>query len=191
MDEPRVAIKDLLARTEEEMKRTVEKMRADYGALRTGRANPYLVESVKVEYYGSMVPLKQLAALSVPEARILEIRPWDPSSLEAIEKALLQSDIGITPANDGKAIRLNFPAMTEDRRKEMVKLVGKIAENYRVSLRNARRDCVEKLRKAEKARELTEDDRRREEEAVQKLTDAYIKKIDEILAAKEKEILEV
>lgn len=191
MDDIQSGVKNLLAATEEEMRRALEKLRGEYGALRTGRANPHLLEAVKVEYYGSQVPLKQVAAISVPEARVIEIRPWDPSALAEIDKALQKSDLGIPPASDGKVIRLNFPTMNEQRRKELVKVVGKVAETYRVALRNLRRDAVERLKKAEKAKELAEDDRRREEEAVQRLTDLYIKKVDESLASKEKEILEV
>ena len=191
MENTEAGVKQLLGSTEQEMKHTLEKMAAEYGNLRTGRANPHLIEGVKVEYYGSLVPIKQVAAVSVPEARIIEIRPWDPSSLEAIEKALQKSDLGIPPSSDGKAIRLNFPAMNEQRRKELVKVIGKVAETYRVALRNTRRESVERLKKAEKAKELSEDDRRRDEEAIQKLTDVYIKKVDDALASKEKEILEV
>ena len=191
MDNVEAGVKNLLGNMEQEMKKVIDKMNAEYGALRTGRANPQLLESIKVEYYGSLVPLKQVAALSVPEARTIEVRPWDPSSLEAIEKSLQKSDLGIPPSSDGKVIRLNFPAMNEQRRKDLVKVVGKVAETYRVALRNVRRDSVEKLKRAEKAKELAEDDRRRDEEHIQKLTDLYNKKIDDTLASKEKEILEV
>lgn len=185
------SIQQLQAKTEEEMKKCLEKCQGELSALRTGRANPQLLDSIKVEYYGTMVPLRQIAALSVPEPRTLEIRPWDPSSLEAIEKAIQKSDLGVNPSSDKEHIRLNFPALNEERRKEMVKVVRKIAEDFRVAVRNERRGALEKLKKAEKAKEISEDDLKSLEDRIQKLTDLYVEKLDEMLASKEKEILSV
>jgi len=184
-------VASLPADTESRMKGRLEKFRADLAAVRTGRANPQILDSVRVECYGQVMPLKQVAAVSVPEARTLEIRPWDPSTLEAIEKSLQKSDLGIPPQNDGKAIRLQLPSMTEERRKEMVKTLGRMAEEARVTLRNERRDSLESLKKAEKAKEISQDELKRMEETVQKLTDVYIKKLDEMLALKEKEVTTV
>ena len=184
-------IRELVAKAEKEMQGRIEKLKGEFGALRTGRANPQILEGIKVEYYGQPVPLKQVAAVTVPEGRVLEIRPWDPAVLADIEKALQKSDLGIPPQSDGKAIRLQLPVLTEERRKDMVRVVRKIAEDYRVALRNERRDILEKLKKAEKTKELSEDDLKRHEGEIQKLTDGYIKKVDELLAAKEKEITTV
>lgn len=181
-------MEDALRRTEEQMKARLEKFRAELAGVRTGRANPQLLDSIRVEYFGQSVPLKQVAAVSVPEARTLELRPWDPTVLEAMEKALQKSDLGVPPQNDGKALRLQLPAMTEERRREIVKLVGRMAEEARVGLRNGRRDAIEGLKKAEKAKQLSEDQRKRAEEAVQKLTDGFVRQVDEVLAQKEKEI---
>ncbi|MBI4056957.1 MAG: ribosome recycling factor [Elusimicrobia bacterium] len=184
-------LQQLIIKTEEVMKSRIEKMKNDFGLLRTGRANPQLVEGIRVEYYGSQVPLKQVAAISLGDARSIEIRPWDPSSLEAIEKALQKSDVGITPTNDGKMIRLNIPTMTEERRKDLIKVIRKMAEDFKVTLRNDRRDAIEKLKKAEKGKEISEDERIRQENLIQKLTDTYIKKIDDTLSSKENEILTI
>lgn len=182
---------DIPAATEDLMKGRLDKFRSELASVRTGRANPQLLDAVKVESYGSLLPLKQVAAVSVPDARTLEIRPWDPSVLEAVEKALQKSDLGVPPQNDGKLIRLQMPAMTEERRKELVKLLGRAAEEARVALRNERRDAMEKLKRSEKAKELSQDDKKRLDEAIQKLTDSFIKKVDEALAQKEKEVTTV
>ena len=176
---------------EEQMKKRIDRLKGDLGQLRTGRANPQILEPIKVEAYGSSMPLKQVAAVSVPEARTLEIRPWDPAQLDAVEKALQRSDLGIPTQNDGHVVRLILPPMTEDRRKDLVKVAGKTAEEARVAMRSDRRDAIEKLKKAEKAKELSQDALKRQEESVQKLTDSYIKKVDEMLALKEKEITTV
>lgn len=181
-------MENVQAKTESQMKLRLDKFFSDLAGVRTGRANPQILDPIKVDCYGQLMALKQLAAISVPEARTLEIRPWDPSTLEAIDKALQKSDLGIPPQNDGKMIRLQLPSMTEERRKEMVKVLGKMAEEARVALRNERRDAIEALKKAEKAKEISEDERKRQEESIQKLTDAYIKKVDEALAQKTKEV---
>jgi len=184
-------IKTILAQGEEPMKRTLEKMRADLGAIRTGRASVALVEGIKVESYGTMMPLNQLANMSTPDAKTIEIRPWDISQLVNIEKAIQKSDIGLTPANDGKIIRLGVPALTEDRRKELVKGIHKLTEEFRIAIRNERRQIVENIKKAEKDKKITEDERKKSEIDSQKLTDMYMKKIDELLASKEKDLMEV
>lgn len=182
---------DILSKTEHLMKGRLEKFRADLSAVRTGRANPQLLDGVKVESYGTLLPIRQVAAISVPEGRTLEIRPWDPSNLEAIEKALQKSDIGVPPQNDGKLIRLQMPAMTEERRKELVKLLGRSAEEARVAMRNERRDAMEKLKKSEKAKEISEDDHKRLDDSIQKLTDSFIKHVNEALVQKEKEVVTI
>ena len=186
--EDAINLKDLLDETELEMEEKLEKLRGEFGALRTGRASPQFVEGVKVEYYGALVPLKQVASISVSEGRTLEIRPWDPTALPEIDKALNKADLGIPPQSDGKLIRLTMPALTAERRQDMVKVVRKMGEETKIAIRNIRRDYLEKIKKAEKAKELTEDDVTREEHSVQKLTDGCIAKVDEQLAAKEKEI---
>lgn len=180
-----------LGHMESSMKERMSKLAKDFAVLRTGRANPLVLESVKVEYYGQLVPLKQVAAVSVPEARVLEIRPWDPTALPEIEKALQKADLGAMPQNDGKMLRLTMPSMTEDRRKDMVKQVKKIGEEFRVAIRNDRHEALEKLKKAEKAKEISEDEARGLEVRIQKATDAYIAKIESELVAKEKEITTV
>lgn len=184
-------IKDILAANEEQMKRTLEKLRSDFATLRTGRASTALLENVRVEYYGALTPLNQLASVAAPEPRTLEIRPWDKSALQPIERAIHQSNLGLTPNNDGSIIRLILPTLTEERRKDLIKAIRKMAEEFRVAVRNERRDAVERLKKAEKSKEITEDDREKAEHDVQKMTDGYVKKIDDLLASKERDILEV
>ncbi len=185
------AVNAVVSRMEESMKERLSKLAKEYSVLRTGRANPAVLESVKVEYYGQSVPLKQVAAISVPEARVLEIRPWDPTALAEIDKAIQKSDLGVPPQNDGKIIRLIMPSMTEERRKDLVKVAKRIGEDFRVAVRNDRHDALEKIKKAEKAKEITEDDARTLEARVQKITDACIKDIDQEVSRKEKEIVTV
>lgn len=182
--------KQVISFCEDLMKKTVEKFRGELASVRTGRATASLLDSIKVESYGSMMSVNQLASISVPEPRTIEIRPWDVSQLPAIEKAILKSELGITPQNDGKAIRLGLPPLTQERRGELVKSAHKLAEDFRVAVRNERRDALEKSKKLEKESSLSEDARKKLDSDVQKLTDAYIKKIDEFLAIKEKEIKE-
>ncbi len=184
-------LNNILADTEKLMKRTIDKVNSDFSTVRTGRASPALLDSIKVKAYGSDVPLQQVGNVAVTEARVIEIRPWDTSVLPEIEKAILSANMGVTPNSDGKIMRLVFPALNEERRKEMVKIVKKLAEDFRVSLRNERRDAIEKMKKEEKDQVISKDIRVSGEEKVTGLTNAYIKKVDEILAAKEKEILEV
>jgi len=183
--------KSILSSVESLMQKTVDKMKSDFSTLRTGRASAAILENIKVEYYGALTPLNQVAAIAVPEPRMIEIRPWDKSVFQAIEKAIQKSDLGLNPNNDGSAIRLQIPALTEERRKDLIKVMRKLAEEYRVTVRNERRDAVEQLKKSEKAKEIAEDERKLGEQDIQKLTDAFVKKIDEMLAAKERDIMEV
>ena len=184
-------ISELLNKTKTNMAAVSEKLKKDLGTLRTGRANPQMVENVRVEYYGVPTPLKQMAMINVTDARTLEIQPWDTTAMKEIEKALQQADLGVTPTNDGKIIRIIFPPMTEDRRKTLVKTISKMTEDYKVNVRNERRDSIEKLKKAQKAGEITEDDCKRYEVDAQKATDAAIANIDKIVAEKEKEIMTI
>jgi ribosome recycling factor len=181
----------IITASDEHMKKTFDKMKSDFGTIRTGRASTALLENVRVEYYGSMTPLNQLATIAAPEPRALEIRPWDKGALQPIERAIHQSNLGLTPNNDGTIIRLQMPMMTEERRKDLIKVARKMAEEFRVAVRNERRDAVERFKKQEKAKEITEDDRKTGEQDIQKMTDTYVKKIDDYLAAKERDILEV
>lgn len=180
-----------LKKADETMARRVDHMCKEFSEIRAGRANPAVLDKVKVDYYGAPTPVNQLAAVSVTEARTLTIQPWDVSVLRQIEKAIQTSEIGINPQNDGKIIRLIFPPLTEDRRKEIVKDVQKIAEETKIQVRNARRDTIEKLKAMKKAGELTEDDLKQGEKKTQDLTDKYIKNIDKFSADKQKEILEI
>lgn len=174
---------------EEKMNKTVAALEKEYGSIRAGRANPAILDRVTVDYYGTPTPIIQMAAVSVPEARMLQIQPWDASTLKDIEKAILASDIGITPANDGKIIRISFPALTEERRKELVKDINKMAEDSKVAIRSIRRDIIDKLKAMKKNNEITEDDVKKGETDAQKLTDKFVNKLDEVAAAKEKEVM--
>ena len=180
-----------LKKAEERMNRRLDHMCQDFSEIRAGRANPAVLDKIKVDYYGTPTPVNQLAAVSVTEARTLTIQPWDASVLKQVEKAIQTSDIGINPQNDGKIIRLIFPPLTEDRRKEIVKDVQKIAEETKVQIRNVRRDTIEKLKSMKKTGDLTEDDLKLGEKKTQDLTDKFVKNIDKISADKQKEILEM
>ena len=173
------------------MGKTVNALVSEYGAIRAGRANPQILDKLAVDYYGTPTPINQLGSISVAEARVLVVQPWDKSVLKAIEKAIQTSDIGINPQNDGSVIRLTFPPLTEDRRKELAKEIQKIGENSKVAVRSIRRDCVDKLKAMKKASEITEDDLKDGEKEVQKITDNFIKEIDDLAAAKAKEIMEI
>lgn len=181
----------LLTETKEKMTKIEQGFQRELGTIRAGRANAGLLDRIQVLYYGIPTPLNQIAQISIPEPRVLMITPFDKTALQDIEKALLQSDIGISPNNDGNIIRLVIPQLTEDRRKELAKQVGKESENTKVSVRNVRREAIDVLKKAEKNKELTSDDVHGYEEDIQKLTDASIKNIDAIAAEKEKELLDV
>ena len=176
---------------QKEMDGSVSALRKELTKLRTGRASTSLLEHVIVEYYGANTPLNQLATLSAPEPRLLVVQPFDRSAMGEIEKAILKSDLGLTPNNDGKIIRIPIPALTEERRKELVKHVKKIAEEFRVSLRNHRRVAIEHLKEAEKKKEITTDDSKHGHDRVQKITDDFIGRIDKIVKAKEEEVMEV
>jgi len=184
-------IDEVLAEVRERMKKTIEALQDDLLTLRTGRASPALVERLPVEYYGTPTPLNQIASIAVPEPRLLVIRPWDPSALAAIERAILKSDLGLTPSNDGKLIRLNIPRLTEERRRDLVKLVSKRVEEARVSVRNLRRDALNDLKDFEKEKMISEDDFFMGKEEIQKLTDEFVDKIDAIGRRKEEEVMEV
>lgn len=184
-------MKELLKNTEEKMNKTVGVLERDYKSIRAGRANASVLDRVTVDYYGCPTPIQQMAAVSVPEPRILMIQPWDASTLKEIEKAILTSDIGINPQNDGRVIRLSFPPLTEERRKEIVKDVHKTAEESKVAVRNTRRDAIEKLKALKKNNTITEDDVADGEKKIQNLTDKYCKEIDSLAAVKEKEIMEI
>lgn len=184
-------IDDVLQELEDGMKASIQALEDDLSVIRTGRATPALVEKLSVEYYGQPAPLMQLASISVPEPRSLLIKPFDASSLKDIEKAIQVSDLGLTPNNDGKSIRLNLPALTEERRIELVKVVGHRLEEARVSVRNVRRDSIKDMREFEHEKMISEDDLKRGEESAQKLTDKYIEQINDIGNKKESEIMEV
>ena len=184
-------MKELLNVTEEKMNKTLAALDRDYKSVRAGRANVSVLDRITVDYYGAPTPIQQMAAVSVPEPRILMIQPWDASTLKDIEKAILISDIGINPQNDGRVIRLAFPPLTEERRKEIVKDVKKFAENSKVVIRNTRRDALEKLKGLKKNNVITEDDEANGEKKIQNLTDRFCKEIDDLAGIKEKEILEI
>lgn len=182
---------NILQEADVKMKKTVEATRMEFATIRTGKASASLVDSIKVEYYGTSTPLKQLATISTPEARLIIIHPWDSSCLGAVEKAIMTSDLGLVPNNDGKVIRISVPQLTEERRGELTKVVKRIAEDGRVAVRSIRRDAVETLRQKEKEGAITVDQRFKSQGTAQELTDRYIGEIDRILADKEKEIKEV
>lgn len=184
-------MQQLLKNTEEKMEKTIAALERDYKAVRAGRANASVLDRITVDYYGVPTPIQQMAAVSVPEARTLVIQPWDATTLKEIEKAILMSDIGINPQNDGRVIRLGFPPLTEERRKEIVKDVRKKGEDSKVALRNQRRDALDKLKALKKANEITEDDESNGEKKIQNITDKFCKEVDDLAAIKEKEIMEI
>lgn len=176
---------------EVKMKKSIEAYRNELDTVRAGRANPNVLSRINVDYYGSPTPVNQIGSITVPDARTIVIQPWDSTTLKGIEKAILASDIGITPANDGKVIRLVFPQLTEDRRKELKKQVSKLGEDAKVAIRNIRRDAMDKAKDMKKNGDMTEDEQKSSEKSVQDLTDKFIKEIDGITANKEKEIMEI
>lgn len=181
----------MLAPFEDKMKKTIDQLDKEYGTIRAGRASPAVLDKVHIDYYGVPTPIQQVGTISVAEARILVIQPWDKSLLKAIEKAIQASDLGINPQNDGNVLRIEFPRPTEERRKELCKQVSKYGEEAKVAIRNVRRDAIDKAKAMKKSGELTEDDLAGAEKDVQTLTDRYCKLVDERVAAKEKEILEI
>jgi ribosome recycling factor len=184
-------IDELLTDSKEHMEKSVDATRSKFGSVRTGRATTALLDRINVDYYGAQTPLKQLATVSAPEARLLTVQPYDKGSIKSIERAILESDVGLTPNNDGQIIRLQVPELTEERRKQLVKVVRNLAEEGRVAIRNIRRDTMHDLRELRDAGEAGSDDEHRAEEALQKLTDQKITELDALLKAKEEEILEV
>lgn len=181
----------ILEELEEKMKNNIAFFEKSLSRVRTGRASLSLLDGIKVDYYGAPTPLNQLATLSIPDSQTILISPWDKTALGAVEKGILKSDLGLTPSNDGKVIRINVPPLTEQRRKELVKVVKKMAEDCRVSVRNARRDANNELKKLKNDGDISEDEFHAKQDEVQKITDEYIEKIDKILAAKEAEIMEI
>lgn len=184
-------IDDVKADAENKMKKTLDALKRELMTIRTGRASPALIEPLKVDYYGTATPLQQIAAISAPEARLLMIKPYDQSCLHAIEKAILKSDLGLTPMNDGKLIRLAIPPLTEERRRELTKIVHKHAEEARVALRNIRRDSLKDLEEMEEEKMISEDQHFKGKEMLQELTDKYCARVDEVARAKDAEIMEV
>ena len=184
-------VDELISDAEKRMHASVEHTKTEFNSVRTGRASASLLDRVQIDYYGQQTPLKQLATINVPEPRMLTIQPFDPNSVKSIERAIQESDLGLTPSNDGKIIRLPIPQLTEERRKELVKVVRGIAEEGRVAVRNIRRDAIHHLKELSNKGEVGEDEERRAEEHVQKLTDGHTKTIDEVLQHKEAEIMEV
>jgi ribosome recycling factor len=184
-------VDDIISELQDSQTKAVEAFKRELGRVRTGRANLAVLEPVRVEYYGSKVPLNQVASVSIADARLIVIKPWDKSTIPEIEKAINIAEIGLTPQSDGELVRLPIPALTEERRRDLVKQTKKLAENAKVSVRNHRRDANDILKEAEKSKDISEDDKKRGLERTQKETDKFIEKIDEILAEKEKEIMEV
>lgn len=181
----------IFSKTKEKMEKCLNSLERDYKAVRAGRANPAILDRVTVDYYGTPTPINQMAAISVPEPRMLMIQPWDSSTLKEIEKAINTAEIGINPSNDGKVIRLVFPPLTEERRKELVKDIAKRAEEAKVAIRNVRRDAMDDLKKLKKNNEITEDDQKTGEKKLQDITDSYVKEAEEMEKKKEQEILSI
>ena len=184
-------IEEVKADAENKMKKTLDALKRELNTVRTGRASPTLLEPIRVDYYGQPTPLVQVASVTVPEARLLQIKPFDPSTISAIEKAILKSDLGLTPNNDGKLIRLPIPALTEERRREFTKVVHKYAEEARIALRNVRRDGLKDMEEMEKEKMISEDQHFRGKESLQQVLDKYVARVDEMSKAKETEIMEV
>ncbi|ATY84998.1 ribosome recycling factor [Kyrpidia spormannii] len=182
---------DLLKQAEERMNKSLQALKKEFASVRAGRATPGLLDKVTVEYYGTSMPIHQLASITAPEPRLLVIQPWDKGALAEIEKAILKSDLGLTPTNDGQVIRLAIPQLTQERRQELARMVRKLAEESRVAIRNIRREANDEIKKSEKDGSVSEDEGRRLQERIQGLTDRFIEEIDRLLAAKEKEITEV
>ena len=184
-------MKEVIAKAEEKMKKTVSVLTEEYKAIRAGRANPAVLDKIMVDYYGAPTAINQLAAVSATEARVLTVQPWDASVCRAIERAIQTSDLGINPQSDGKTIRLIFPQLTEERRRDLVKDIAKMSEESKIAIRSIRRDAIDKLKTMKKNSELTEDDLKQAEKKTQDLTDKYCKEIDGLFAKKEKELMEI
>jgi len=184
-------IQELRKKTNDRMQGAIDALKKEFAAVRTGRASLGLLDGIIVDYYGTPTPVQQLASLSIPESRQIAIQPWEQRLIPEIEKAIMKSDLGLTPMNDGKIIRINIPILTEERRKQLVKIVKKRAEESKIGVRNIRRDSNEELKKLEKDEHISEDDVKKEHDEIQKITDSFVKKIDELLVHKENEIMEV
>ncbi len=184
-------INEVLQETRDRMQKSLKAFEKDLTTVRTGRASQALLDGVRVDYYGTLTPLNQMASISIPESRLITVKPWDISVINDVEKAILKANLGLTPSNDGKLIRISIPPLTEDRRKEIAKSVAQTCEEYRVAMRNIRRDSNENLKDLQKEGDISEDDSFKAQKQVQELTDQFIKKIDDMFAEKEKEILEV
>lgn len=184
-------VDDILEGTKSNMDKSIDNLRAELAGVRTGKANPALLDSIKVSYYGQTVPLKQIANIAVPDPRLITIQPWDKSIVSEVEKAIMASELGLNPQSDGTLIRLPIPALTEERRKDLVKLVKRIAEDTKVAIRNIRRDANDKIRKMEKDHTISEDEMHTNQDEVQTITNSFTEKVDHIIEAKEKEILEI
>lgn len=184
-------IDSIISEAGEKMDKTVDALKKELQKIRTGRASLNLLDDIRVDYYGTPTPLNQIASLSVPESRLITIQPWDPSAVKEIEKAIMKSNLGLTPSSDGKIIRINIPPLTEDRRKDIVKQVNKLCEEYRIAVRNIRRDANDSLKSLKKDGDASEDDVSKAFDEIQKLTDEHVKQIDDLYKTKEKEILEV
>ncbi len=178
-------------RAEQSMEKALEHLRHELATIRTGKASPALLDVIHVEYFGSKVPLKQVATIAAPEPRLLTVQPWDKSIIPEIEKAIQASELGLNPQNDGSLIRIPIPPLTEERRRDLVKVVRRMGEECKIAVRNARRDANDRIRKLEKSHEVSEDDARKAHDEVQKITDRFVEKVDEIVAAKEKEVMEI
>lgn len=183
--------KDVINDMKSHMEKSVESLRREYQKVRTGRANTGLLDEIRVDFYGNPSPLNQVATLAIPEPRTITIQPWESKMIPVIEKAILNANLGFTPSNDGKLIRINLPPLTEERRKEIVKSLKKTAEDAKIAIRNIRRDAIDGLKKLEKDKKISEDDLKRGEKEVQDVTNVYVAKVDEVLAHKEKEVMEV
>jgi ribosome recycling factor len=184
-------IEDIYNDTKDKMNKSIEALKTELAKIRTGRASLSMFDGIKADYYGAATPINQIASIAVPESRLVTIQPWDAAAIKEIERAVLKSDLGLTPSNDGKIIRLAIPPLTEQRRKEIVKTVNKVCENYKVAIRNIRRDANDLLRKLKKEGEIAEDQAFKSQDDVQKITDDYIKKIDAVYKEKEAEVLEI
>ncbi len=184
-------IKEILSTAQTKMQKTIEVLRVDLASVRAGRASVSLLDKVMVEYYGTPTPVNQVASVTVPEPRMIVIQPWEKNLLKDIERAIMKSDLGLNPNSDGSVIRLNLPQLTEERRKELVKTVHKKAEDARVSIRNLRREANDFVKKAEKAKEITEDEAKKANDDIQKMTDKFIKEVDTVMEHKEKEVMEI
>lgn len=184
-------MQELRKKANEKMNGAIESVKKDFASIRTGRASLALIDGLTIDYYGTQTPISQVATLGIPESRQITIQPWEQKLIPEIEKAILKSDLGLTPGNDGKTIRLNIPQLTEERRKQLVKVVRKRAEEARIAVRNIRRDIMDELKKAEKEKHLSEDDVKKFQEEIQKITNSHVGRVDEVLQHKEKEIMEV